>query len=1104
MASEEPSSVEHPTPQDEGTRLNSAPPTSNMSATIDRLSADTGQDVEHHSETAGPSAEQDPAPPVGKTEPYATALEPQNISSIPSDEISPEHANAPVKHEPDTAAASSPDPQQKPITITLDNVQRLADDTDLIKLEAGVKEAQAILDSLHLPLSDSKQLDWLATVNKLKQQSNKTRTVIAVVGETGAGKTSLINALLDKEKLLVTSGWRACTAVICEISYNESTDPRKAYRAEIEFVSQEDWEHDLRILFDDLIEDHHLSSAKSDSKTEAGIAYAKIQAVYPDLSDSEIVKKTATGLAKRESVAEVLGTTRRIDCRSASDLSSAVQKYLDSKEKSTKMGPKKERDMAFWPLIKVVRIFCRADALSTGLVIVDLPGVADSNPARAAVARKYMTESTGVWVTAPIKRAADNKVAKELMGKSSRLQMKLDGMYPNMTFVCTMTDSIEFSEAIDSFDDDGQIQAANTREDEVHNMIKEKTDTLERLSAQIQDSSLGIREFEREARVWRALRKKHQGGHQVYPPNVPSKRKRPVESQKPRGSRKVIDEDSEDEEVPEETPLTAGDISAKLDDLRKRYDSMNTDHAEMEKKQSALKEELTTLDKEKNDTAVDAARLCVQRRNEIVKKAIRVDFSAGIKEIDEDEGQDDENYDPSVEKRDYDEVARSLPVFTISAKAFQQICHPKKRENQVAGFKTLLDTEIPQLTEHAKKLPEQGRIAARRAFLHEFRRLLGSLTLWCTAGEFDAGDSQMNSEDQTYEMKYLNGAMHNLRSDLNLIVVAQKTDLQKIVHKEIELKSTAAIRHATKVIGGLVEKWSMKEEDGGRGIRANTYRATCRRDGERTKAEKSFNFNEALLEPYLQKIANGWEQAFSRSIPASLDNFVTTFGDTLKQFQDMMAARPELQKCRRSSMRIFSQQLEAHSSSIEATIESMKEDIQRQQRKANDEFLPQIKDEMKGVYELCKKEKGPGCFLRIKSLMLQRINKHKSALYRKASKRVLKELNKIFESNRKELTDSVHTVVAGLQTDFEMILSNSEMLEASEVARDHIRSVLEGVDARFGAVLGSEPMEVDPAQPPECEPQQLADASMADVGATTSEAIEAGPMGEAGEMDTTS
>lgn len=473
MASEEPPSIPH-TPPDTSTRLDSAPPAcdattktpvvSMATATTgvseaqavgqnfgsdhggnDRLSAATGHDDKQTFETAGAGSEHDGAPTTVKAEPDSGASVPQNIPSTPSVKVSAERASSPLKTEDDTATASASEAKQKLDTITLDNIQKLGDETDLTNLEAGVDEALAILDTLQAPLSDSKQnkqLEWLATINKLKQQSKKPRTVVAVVGETGAGKTSLINALLDEDKLLVTSGWRACTAVICEISYNEMDDPQKAYRAEIEFVSQESWDQDLQRLYGDIVEDNHLSSAKSDGKTEAGIAYAKIKAVYPDLTDSMIAQHTAKSLAKRASVAEVLGTTRRISCNTANDLCTAVQKYMDSKEKSTKVGPKKEKDMAFWPLIKVVRIFCRAEVLSTGLVVVDLPGVADSNPARSAIASKYMAECSAVWVAAPIKRATDNKAAKELMGKSSRLQMKLDGIYSNVTFICTMVSAM--------------------------------------------------------------------------------------------------------------------------------------------------------------------------------------------------------------------------------------------------------------------------------------------------------------------------------------------------------------------------------------------------------------------------------------------------------------------------------------------------------------------------------------------------------------------------------------------------------------------------------------------------------------------------------------
>ena len=81
-----------------------------------------------------------------------------------------------------------------------------------------------------------------------------TPTVIGVVGNTGAGKSSVINAMLDEERLVPTNCMRACTAVVTELSYNKSNDPLAKYRAEIEFIQPADWEKELRTSLSDILD----------------------------------------------------------------------------------------------------------------------------------------------------------------------------------------------------------------------------------------------------------------------------------------------------------------------------------------------------------------------------------------------------------------------------------------------------------------------------------------------------------------------------------------------------------------------------------------------------------------------------------------------------------------------------------------------------------------------------------------------------------------------------------------------------------------------------------------------------------------------------------
>ena len=182
---------------------------------------------------------------------------------------------------------------------------------------------------------------WILTVllDNLRKQAIKTKTVIGVVGNTGAGKSSVINAMLDVERLVPTNCMRACTAVVTEISYNHEEEP---YRAHVEFVSQAEWEKELRIIFEDLLDGNgQVSRECANEDTDAGIAWQKIKAVYPRKTKEDIAKSSTEALLTE--VSHVLGTTRDVKETDSLRFYKKLQRFLDSQEKATGLKDKENK-----------------------------------------------------------------------------------------------------------------------------------------------------------------------------------------------------------------------------------------------------------------------------------------------------------------------------------------------------------------------------------------------------------------------------------------------------------------------------------------------------------------------------------------------------------------------------------------------------------------------------------------------------------------------------------------------------------------------------------------------------------------------------------------
>lgn len=680
---------------------------------------------------------------------------------------------------------------------TNEHLRQLIDQQDVGLFEAGLDQAMKVLDKLKSKFSNQPSSDdaraWIDSIDKLKLQAKHKRTVVGVVGNTGAGKSSVINAMLDEERLVPTNCMRACTAVVTELSWNDVDTPTAKYRAEIEFISRADWEKELAVLLKEfLTEEGNVSKETSDPNSDAGIAWAKFHAVYPKKTKETLAKSEIADLLNDNSVRNILGTTKKINESTCPPFYRKLQQYVDSKEKATGKKSKKDNtggaEMEYWPLIKVVKIYTKSPALSTGAVIVDLPGVHDSNAARAAVAQGYMKQCTGLWIVAPITRAVDDKAAKTLLGDSFKRQLKYDGGFSNVTFICSKTDDISRTEATDSLGLEDQMESLeeeeSKQEKEIKNIHKKKSDLEE--AKEVYD--VANESADKEIDVWEQLMDSLNEGKVVYAPSQKSgKRKRDASPKKKRKQKRrksgedsdddfvVSDDDSDDsksssgsetesdsEEVqaPRE-PLTEEQIDAKIQELKESKKNARRQRLETDNQIKDIRPELKEAKAKLDAVRAKMDAICIAGRNEYSRGAIQIDFAAGIKELDQENAveEDEENFNPDEDKRDYDQVASSLPVFCVSSRAYQKLSGRLQKDSDVPGFKTAEETEIPQLQAHCKKLTEAGRVQSLKNFFLNFNQLLNTFSFWACS---DGSGANLTDDQKRSQVTYLESRLDQL------------------------------------------------------------------------------------------------------------------------------------------------------------------------------------------------------------------------------------------------------------------------------------------------------------------------------------------------------
>jgi hypothetical protein len=181
--------------------------------------------------------------------------------------------------------------------------------------------------------------------------------IVLVLGDTGAGKSSMLNALIGERSVLPTNGMRACTASLVEMAYNY--EPGAPYRAVVELLTPQEWQEELETLLHDITlrSDPEACLPRSpDADSPAGIAMAKVRLVY-GVQSIATVGDFHDVVRRGSMVTRALGKVIEFEGHSAVSFRKQLEQYADSSDQSY--------DVSFWPVVKRIKIFGRWPVLKS-------------------------------------------------------------------------------------------------------------------------------------------------------------------------------------------------------------------------------------------------------------------------------------------------------------------------------------------------------------------------------------------------------------------------------------------------------------------------------------------------------------------------------------------------------------------------------------------------------------------------------------------------------------------------------------------------------------------------------------------------------------------
>ncbi|KAI0370298.1 hypothetical protein BV20DRAFT_966971 [Pilatotrama ljubarskyi] len=841
---------------------------------------------------------------------------------------------------------------------------------------------------------------------------------------------------------------KACTAFVTEIAYARGN----GLEAEVEFLSKEEWEEEVRLLIGDL---NHPKNHEADDVVAA--ARAKIEAVYPSFTVDDLSRMTPEQLIMSNSMLPLcLGNSTRVIAKDSTQLSLELSRYLGHEPDASPSdlpdtAGSHTAPPAYWPLVRHVRIYVDSPILACGAVLVDLPGVGDSNAARNLIAQGYMRRANRFFIVAPITRAVNDKVAIDLCGQAFRTQLKMDGKYHSgaITFVATKCDDVDCKEVIAELSlrkstelhsiekcikdarsnlngwQKTEKQLLKSQED-LETRLQTTGSTVAALSAQRQSIQAECDEEVEAVMEGKMARKRaHESGAAATASHL-SKKPRHLSGHATLGA---LSEDGATSGEREELRNQLIEVSRRLTDFRHLIEKATNDM------QNAENERLV---------------FCVTKRSEWSKGKLKSQFRAGLAEM---EAADDDV--ASGDRMSPDQGEADLAVFAVAARTYLQL--RADEDGTKSAFKSS-DTGIPELRRWIQTLTLPAREEAAEAMLLQLQDFARNVEKWLDGipgvsladreqlkARWRSKQSPLGEQGETPLGRHL-AARYPTTPDAILpkLLEAFQPVVDKLVGglsnrfaKELpercRLSANASAEEVIEASDAFVTA---------RAMRYQTYSATLRRKGV-----FRYDLNAELAVPFTKRIARAWADIFKAKSLLSLEKRAST-QVRLVLDEVVASAPPYLQKKAREEADETARQarraLRRVETSVQEALDALKMDIGLS-------LSPTVQGHLADGYELAAMEKGTGSFRRQRDVFNAYLETKKSTLFNDTTVALEKHLGGASKVVSEALDRALHSVASGVEVRIAILwegcpLEGEEDNKARVSTKTMLRETIDEVD----------------------------------------------------------